>query len=206
MSNTKKTSKSDFKAKQASAVELGSEAATLATATLGATSGVFPVAIALPIVSGMVSALAARYLSLPVNKDTKPVGSVNGTWKGRPKANLVKWLMQRSGASLDTVAAYLGCSVNYLNNKLSRDSFSFDDLILVAYACGYTFMLAGNNEEVTSATSYRVDLLSFFEDNDPDILSRISIIEESKQKAARREYEEKKAELERLRTKYGFDD
>ena len=206
MSNTKGTNKSDLKAKQASAVELGAEAATLAAATLGAVSSALPVAAALPIVSGMVSALAARYLALPVNKETKPVGSVSDTWKGRPKANLVKWLMQRSGTSLDNVAAYLGCSVNYLNNKLSRDSFSFDDLILVAYACGYTFVLTGNNEEVTNANSYRVDLLSFFEDNDPDTLSRISKIEDAKQQAARKEYEEKKTELERLKAKYGFDD
>lgn len=205
MSNSKRTSKARTRAKKVAAVELGAEAATLAATTLGAASGVLPVA-ALPIVSGMVSSLAARYLSLPINKDTKPVDSVSDTWKGRPKANLVKWLMQQSDTSLDTIASYLGCSTNYLNNKLSRDSFSFDDLILVAYACGYTFVLVGNNEEVGSHNSYRVDLLNFFEENDPDSLSRISKLEAEKQQAIRKEYEEKKAELERMKAAYGFED
>lgn len=193
-------------AKKKAAIHLGAEAATLAAATVGVASGTLPIAVAIPFVSGVFSTLSSRYSSLPVNKRAEPIQTVNEKWKSRPKSNMVKWLMQRSGTSLDTVAAYLGCSVNYLNNKLSRDSFSFDDLMLVAYACGYTFILTNNNEEVINANSYRVDLLSFFEGNDPDTLSRISRIEEAKQLAARKEYEAKKAELERLKAEYGFDD
>ena len=155
------------------------------------------------------------YRSLPVNKQTEPVNLVSETWKDRPKSNMVKWLMRRSGVSPDKIAKYLGCSVNYLNNKLSRDSFSLDDLIIISYACGYTFVLLDNNEESTSANSFRIDLLEYFnaDDNDDErnkqnrtVLDRISKLEAEKKATKRAEYERKKAELERMKVENGFED
>ncbi len=155
------------------------------------------------------------YRSLPVSKQTEPVDLVSETWKGRPKSNMVKWLMRRSGASPDRIAKYLGCTVNYLNNKLSRDSFSLDDLIIIAYVCGYTFVLLDNNEESISANSFRIDLLEYFKADDTDdernshykaIINRISTIEAENKASKRAEYESKKAELERMKVEYGFED
>ena len=154
----------------------------------------------------LLTTFAKRYLSLPVNKNIAPIDTVSGTWEDRPKANMVKWLMKQSGASLETVAAHLGCTVSYLNNKLTRDSFSFDDLILVAYACGYTFVLVNNNEEVDSPDSFRVDLMQYFKGSNPEALERINKIEEDRQRARREEYEAKKAELERMKKEYGIED
>ena len=135
------------------------------------------------------------------------VDTVSDTWKNRPKANMVKWLMKQSGVSLEVVAAHLGCSVSYMNNKLTRDSFSFEDLILAAYACGYTFVLVNNNEEISSEDSFRVDLFQHFENEEgQEVLERINAIEEEKKKAKRAEYEAKKAELERMKAEYGFED
>ena len=123
---------------------------------------------------------------------------------------MVKWLMKRSGVGLDTIADYLGCSVSYLNTKLARDSFSFEDLILVAYACGYTFTLTDNAGEDEAV--YRVDILKHFDISDPKVWERINAIEERilTQNQRREEYEKKKAaleaELERMKEEYGIKD
>lgn len=186
--------------------DTNAETAALALASLGVAAGAIPVISTLPLAASVLCTLVARYRALPVNKKTEPVDVVSETWKDRPKANMVKWLMQHSDTSLETVAAYLGCSTNYLNNKLTRDSFSFDDLILVAYACGYTFVLTDNNEEVKSANSYRVDLLNYFANSDSAALERVFTLGEKKQEAMREEYEKKKAELARIREEYGFEE
>lgn len=179
------------------------EAAAMTVANVGMATGTLnPVAGAV-IAAG--SLLAAIYKSLPVNKNIAPVEPVSDTWKSRPKANMVKWMMKQSGTSLEKIAAHLGCSVSYLNNKLTRESFSFEDLLLVAYACGYTFVLVNNNEEISSKDSFRVDLLKHFE-NEQEVLDRINAIEEEKKQAKRAEYEAKKAELARMKAEYGFED
>ena len=151
------------------------------------------------------SLLSVIYKALPVNKKIAAVEPVSDTWKNRPKANMVKWMMKQSGTSLEEIAAHLGCSVSYLNNKLTRESFSFEDLLLAAYACGYTFVLVNNNEEISSEDSFRVDLLKHFE-SEQEVLDRINAIEEEKKQAKRAEYEAKKAELARMKAEYGFED
>ena len=163
----------------------------------------------------VVATLMAKYTNFLINKKTAPVNPVSDTWKARPKANMVKWMMKQSGVGLETIAEHLGCQVNYLNTKLARDSFSFEDLIIVAYACGYTFVLANNNggEEPV----FRVDIIRHFENREPEVLERINAIEERAQtQAARREeyekrkaeieeeYAKQKAELERMRAEYGI--
>ena len=179
------------------------ETAAVALANVGmATGALNPVAGAV-IAAG--SLLSAIYKSLPVNKNIAPVEPVSDTWRNRPKANMVKWMMKQSGTSLEEIAAHLGCSVSYLNNKLTRESFSFEDLILAAYACGYTFVLVNNNEEISSEDSFRVDLLRHFE-SEQEVLDRINAIEEKKKQAKRAEYEAKKAELARMKAEYGFED
>ena len=179
------------------------EATMVTLANVGVAAGVLnPVAGAVVAAGSLLSAI---YKSLPVNKNIAPVEPVSDTWKNRPKANMVKWMMRQSGTSLDEVAGHLGCSVSYLNNKLTRESFSFEDLLLAAYACGYTFVLVNNNEEINGEDSFRVDLLQHFE-SEKEVLERINSIEEKKKAAKRAEYEAKKAELERMKAEYGFED
>ena len=62
---------------------------------------------------------------------------VSESWEDRPKSNIVNWLMDNSSRSLAEMVESLGCTTSYLNNKLHRDSFSLDDMIIVAYICGY---------------------------------------------------------------------
>ena len=179
------------------------ETAAVALANVGMASGALnPVAGAVVAAGSLLSVI---YKALPVNKNIAAVEPVNDTWKNRPKANMVKWMMKQSGRSLEEIAAHLGCSVSYLNNKLTRESFSFEDLLLAAYACGYTFVLVNNNVEISSEDSFRVDLLKHFE-NEQEVLDRINAIEEEKKQAKRAEYEAKKAELARMKAEYGFED
>ena len=197
---------------RASGFALGAGLSTAAAAATIGTAAALPVIGPATIAVGSlaVTSLLKKYGSFAVNKKTAPVDPVSDTWKARPKANMVKWLMKQSGVGLDTIAEYLGCSVSYLNTKLARDSFSFEDLILAAYACGYTFTLADNNGEGEAV--YRVDILRHFENKAPEVLERIDAIEEDTQtqKQRREEYEKKKAELEaeleRMKEEYGVED
>ena len=179
------------------------EKTIMALTNLGMASGVINPTVGMAVVAG--SLFSVIYKALPINKSIAPVEPVSDTWKNRPKANMVKWMMKQSGTSLEEIAAHLGCSVSYLNNKLTRESFSFEDLLLAAYACGYTFVLVNNNEEISSDDSFRVDLLKHFE-NDQKVLGRINAIEEEKKQAKRAEYEAKKAELAKMKAEYGFED
>ena len=181
------------------AMQVAKAGASITGATmagLGPGAAIIPATGTLMASVGVLLALTKIHNSLPINEKTAPVEPVSDTWKTRPKANMVKWMMKQSGVGLETIAAHLGCQVNYLNTKLARDSFSFEDLIIVAYACGYTFVLANNNGEEEPA--FRVDLIRHFENSEPEVLERINEIEEKAQlQAARREeYEKKKAEIE----------
>jgi len=152
-----------------------------------------------------IDSFLKKYGEMPVS-DLDAVDYVSSTWENRPKANMVKWLMTKASVSVDTLAAYLGCSRQYLNNKLTRDSFSFDDLVIAAYACGFTFTLTSNDEEDANRCAYRVDLVDYFKACDDEVLVRISEIEKESHEARRAEYESKKAELERMKREFGFED
>ncbi len=138
--------------------------------------------------------------------DLSSIDMISPTWERRPKANLVKWLMQTGNVSMDTIAEYLKCSKQYLNNKLNRDSFSFDDLLIVAYACGFTFTLTSNEEDPEKRSSFQVDFVDYFRACNDSVLVRISEIENQSKAAKRAEYELKKAELERMKKEFGFED
>ena len=194
------------KQKKGSSKAKGLRDTSIGVATVAAATAI-PTVASFPLAAGVFGFLAAKYLALPINKNLEPVNVVSETWKDRPKANMVKWMMQRSGMTPKALAKYFGYSENYFNNKLTRDSFSFDDLVIIAYACGYSFVLAENNGEATSENSFRVDLLNYFNNKEGiNTLERISGIEEEKQKIKREEYEKKKAELERMKAEYGFED
>ena len=139
---------------------------------------------------------------LEIYKDMTVVELVSKTWEKRKKTNLIKWLIKNSDISLDTLANYLNCSKQYLNNKLNRDSFSLEDLIITAYACDFTLSLLSNDGE----KKYYIDVNDFFND-DKDTLERIQNLKYSTTlDHIRMEYEQKKAELKKIKEKYGFED
>lgn len=69
------------------------------------------------------------------------------TYKNRPLSLLVIKLMKKSGLTKDEVADALFIDRKYLNNKLSRNSFSFNDIVLVAHACGYEMIFTNPKEK-----------------------------------------------------------
>lgn len=138
------------------------------------------------------------------DSSTKPSKTVSTTWEDRPKSYIIKWMMEQSGIGVDKLAEYLGFSKQYFNNKLSRDSFSFDDLLVAAYACGYS--IAFNSNDPESRDSFEVNLKEYFQNYDEEVLERIEEIKDREKKIRRMEYEKMKEELERMKTEYGFED
>ena len=109
--------------------------------------------------------------------------------------------MMKSNITVDKLAEFLGCSKQYLNNKFNRDSFSIDDLVIVAYACNYTIALLENDGN----SQCRVSPENFF-DEESGTWERISMLKNNGKHNKRAEYEQKKAELERMKKAYGFED
>lgn len=58
-------------------------------------------------------------------------------WKERSKSYIVKTLMFFGDVDIRRLAECLGISTAYFNNKLTRNSFSFDDMVTIANACSY---------------------------------------------------------------------
>ena len=127
---------------------------------------------------------------------------VSETWRQRKKSNLIKWLMQHSHLQLEEMADCLGCSTQYLNNKFNRDSFSIDDLIVAADASGYVVTLVPDQD----GEAVSINFLNWFEDYDEETLARIARIKREHRESKYAEYEALKAEIDRMKQTYHFDD
>ena len=134
------------------------------------------------------------------------ITTLKSKWDDRPRSNIIKWLMDKSSRSLEEIAKGLGRSVGYLNNKIHRGSFSIDELIIVAYICGYTVTLTSNDPDEEEHTSYQIDVREYFGGYDEDVLRRLHSYEMSLKERKRAEYEDLKAQLEKMKTEYGFED
>lgn len=79
-------------------------------------------------------------------------------WDGRPKSRLVRAMQREACLTSQELADALRISVPYLNNKLNRNSFSFDDMVKVAKKAGYDLCFCrqrhfrGGNESAINAT------------------------------------------------------
>lgn len=73
----------------------------------------------------------------------------------KPLSQLMVRLMNTFDIPRPVMADYLGVSVNYLNNKLHRNSFSVYDFILAAELCGCELVIKRTGDEPDiSLTSY----------------------------------------------------
>ena len=127
---------------------------------------------------------------------------LSSTWKTRKKSNLIKILMKKGNISIDDLASLIGCSKHYLNNKLNRDSFSFEDILVAAYVCGFSVCLTNKRTKKTE----EIDVKDFIENNTNYSWDQISSFSSEQQLKIRKEYEQKKADLERMKEEYGFQD
>ncbi len=152
-----------------------------------------------------------------------PLNYPTETWKTRRKSWLMKCLIKNRGLSVEHLAKILGTSVSYINTKLARDSFSFEDILTVAEATGYSVVFYDKTDPksiikepstVRMQTvklpkwSYPVNFNLWFEDTDPEVIARLKKFsnEQNEAKEAQQLYLQKKAELEELKAKYGFKD
>ena len=91
------------------------------------------------------------------------------------KKKLVKYLIQHSPNNIDynECSKYLGCSLAYFNNKMHRGSFSFEDILIIAFACGFHRITFENDP-----TDYMyLNILQFF-DSMPDVFTRLEVKED----------------------------
>lgn len=117
----------------------------------------------------------------------------------RKKSDLVKFLIKDSGFSRSDIVKILGISSKqYLDNKLNRDSFSFEDLIGLAAIGGFRFALIKDSCEKQIVQVFNpADWLT---DEQINNLSYLSLRE-----LKRNEYEELKEKLNEMKDRYGFE-
>lgn len=127
----------------------------------------------------------------------------NGKWRNRKKSYLVKKLLaERHKIRRQDLGDYLDIPKGTLDWRFNKDSFSFDDLIIIAYACDYNIAFldkVGNRNILINA-------IDWFTDYDDEVVERLKKLKGTDPIKKRSEYEKKKAELERMKEEYGFED
>jgi hypothetical protein len=118
-------------------------------------------------------------------------------FKTRQESNIIKWCLKQSELTRDKMAEAIGFNINVFNNKLSRSSFTFRELIIAAYMAGYDFALCSKND--MNAPPIRITLEEYFNGN-CETLSKI------KESVYREKYDALKKELISMKIKYGFKD
>lgn len=126
---------------------------------------------------------------------------VDKRWEDRPNSNIVKWMIENTGTPTVKVLSYLGCSKEYFNNKLQRNSFSVSDLILVSSACGYDVSFISQEGYNTR----KIDPEVYFSVSNKAALERISDYNKIFLKQKENEYKELKIKLEDMKERYGFE-
>lgn len=121
-------------------------------------------------------------------------------WKTRKKSLLVRAMFSR-GKGLKEIVPYLGISEPYFFNKLTRNSWSFEDLMIIADAEGLHFGLIDDNSEL----QFSIKFEDWFRDYDDKVLEREQSLKAKVREEKRKEYEELKAKLDAMNKTYGFE-
>lgn len=107
------------------------------------------------------------------------------------KSSLIKTILSNSIRSTSELASYLGYSKGYFDNKLHRNSWSFEDIVSTADYCGYHVKLVPDD-------IYK-DVLEEIEINPENFMTdRCKKGREEDYKKKHDEYVKKKMELEEL--------
>lgn len=131
---------------------------------------------------------------------------VNSKWKDRPKSNIIKWFMETSGRTSEEVSNGLDCNDAYFNNKLYRDSFSLEDILIAAYICGYAVTFTSINTDIDKRSTYQIDTQDYFRATDAEALQRLWTYEKDLRERKKEQYKILKAQLERMKDEFGFED
>lgn len=108
----------------------------------------------------------------------KKVESVHPQWKNRPMSNLVRWCMAQSETHMYDVAEALDICPDYLHNKITHNLFSFDELLIIAKVCGYSFVLSRDSDDENWCRSRQmvIDPVIYFDGYDEEALQRVKNI------------------------------
>ncbi len=117
--------------------------------------------------------------------------STSDVFYNRNNSAIIKYFMKCSGMPTETMAKYLGCNTSYFYNKLTRNSFSIEDLMVASYVCGVSLGVIDPWEYIS---------------NIPDTKRRIETIRVAEKKALKDWYYATKEELEAMNKIYGFEE
>lgn len=79
----------------------------------------------------------------------------------QPLSDLIKDLLKNNSVSIKEVSEALGCTQQSFRNKLTRESFSIKDLMIISSLCHmYLGILSENNENVKPIIFYLKDYLT----------------------------------------------
>ncbi len=116
------------------------------------------------------------------------------TFANRPHSKFIRELLTERGLNNKDAAKILKVTERYFNNKLYRESFSFDDILTIIYACGYTLALVDENNKVCELD------FNYF----PNVSEKVNDYNKEVRDVKRREYEELKTKALELKKKYNF--
>lgn len=120
-------------------------------------------------------------------------------WESRPKSNLVKWLMQYGNVTYDEAAIVLNISKSYFNNKLHRNSFSFEDIVAIAQVCGYELTFRAYDSSIDEDHDTLGALPAMFCDS--EVYERINKVYEMREERKHKDEEKLRYQEEYLRLK-----
>lgn len=121
-------------------------------------------------------------------------------WKNRKKSLLVKEIMEFANLSDTDISNALGISMSYYNNKLSRNSFDFGEILII-------IEMAGLNVTINDKDGHVWKDISLKNMYPKDSVMLQKVIEEKKQKEYTKKYEEfkqKENELKKLEKELQF--
>lgn len=117
----------------------------------------------------------------------------NPKWVDRPKSNLINWLLKNSNAKRQDLMVLLNVSRPYFENKMSRNCFSLEDILLAADLCNFSLALVSKKDRSVHELNFR------------DFVGDISEQSEKFLSLKRAEYDRLKEKVKKLEEEFGFE-
>lgn len=113
-------------------------------------------------------------------------------WVDRPKSNLVNWLLKNSNVKRQDLMVLLNVSRPYFENKMSRNCFSLEDILLAADLCDFSLALVSKKDRSVHELNFR------------EFVGDISEQSERFLSMKRAEYDQLKEKVKKLEEEFGF--
>lgn len=119
---------------------------------------------------------------------------IDEKWEHRPNSNIVDFLMKTAQITGKEAGEIIGCSKQYFENKKNRNSFSFEDLVILSEACGYSicFMDRKGGKHFRPTVS-------------PKVIDRVESLNKKHRNSKMQEYEKFLHTLEKLKEELGIE-